>query len=177
MRLKDGGISLPSARATSSAAYAASWALTLKEVARAAGFPSWEDFRAQCPLTHQALLEADTDLRAQEAMSGEFDWLGCFQEPVAKLQGTWGKARSAATRARLLGALEEDDRLALRGAGGTGAGGFVLPAEEDDPAMPDKHFLTSLKLRLRCDVCPQGAVCQHRRADGTVCGVPLDRRG
>ena len=177
MRLKDGGISLPSARATSSAAYAASWALTLKEVARAAGFPSWEDFRAQCPLTHQTLMDADADLRAQGAMSGDFDWLGCFQEPAAKLQGTWGEARSAATRTRLLGVLEEGDRLALRAAGGTGAGGFILPAEEGDPTMPDKHFLTALKLRLRCDVCPQGAVCQHRRPDGTVCGVPLDRRG
>ena len=177
MRLKDGGISLPSARTTSSAAYAASWALTMKEVARAAGFQSWEDFRAQCPLTHQALMEADADLRAQGAISGDFDWLGCFQEPTPKLQGTWGKARSAATRAKLLRELGEDDRLALRGAGGTGAGSFVLPSEEGDPNMPDKHFITSVKLRLRCDVCPQGAVCQHRRQDGTICGAPLDRRG
>ena len=82
-------------------------------------------------------MEADSDLRAQGATSGDFDWLGCFQEPVVKLQGVWGEARSAATRTRLLGVRGEDDRLALRGVGGTGAGGFVLPTEEDDPTMPD----------------------------------------
>ena len=131
----------------------------------------------QCPLKHQALMEADADLRAQEALDGDFDWLGCFQEPAPKLQGRWGKARSAATRTRLLAELGEDDRLALWGAGGTGAGGFVLPSEEDDPAMPDKHFLTGLKLRLRCFVCQPGAACQHRREDGTICGAPLDGYG
>ena len=73
-----------------------------------------------------------------------FDWLGCFQEPVPKLQGWSGEARSAATRRRLFATFGEVDRLTLRGAGGTGAGGIALPSEEGDPAMPDKHYITAL---------------------------------
>ena len=42
--------------------------------------------------------------------------------------------------------------------------------------MPDKHFLTMLRHRLRLDVCLPGAFCKHRAQDGTVCGVPLDSR-
>ena len=67
--------------------------------------------------------------------------------------------------------------MALRGAGGPGAGGFLLPVEEGDPALPDAHFLAALKMRLRCLVCPDGTTCQHRRADGTVCGATLDPKG
>ena len=43
--------------------------------------------------------------------------------------------------------------------------------------IPDKHFLVNLRDRLRMQVCPPGATCQHRRPDGTVCGEPLDSRG
>ena len=43
--------------------------------------------------------------------------------------------------------------------------------------MPDKHFVHNLRDRLRMQVCPPGAPCQHRKPDGTVCGVPLDARG
>ena len=77
-----------------------SWTLVLKEVARAAGFPSWEDFRACCPLTHQPLMEADADLRAQGALDDAFDWSGCLQEPVPKLHGkaSRGEARSATSQ-------------------------------------------------------------------------------
>ena len=53
-----------------------------------------------------------------------------------------------------------------------------VPFEDEQPkAMPDKHFVVSLKDRLRLDVCPSGCVCQHRREDGTSCGAPLDGRG
>ena len=124
MRLKDGGCSLPSARLTAGAAYAASWALVLHEVAAGAGFVTWEDFRARCPLTHQALVQADADLLAQGVKDDHFDWLGAFQRPAPKLQGIWGEARSAAIRTRLLAEVDEDQRLALRGLGGPGAGGF-----------------------------------------------------
>ena len=43
--------------------------------------------------------------------------------------------------------------------------------------MPDGHFQMQLRRRLRQPVCPAGAVCQHRRTDGRICGVPLDARG
>ena len=74
----------------------------------------------------------------------------------------------------LLAELGTDDRVALRSAGGAGAGSFLLPASEDSPSMPDRHFQLSLQLRLRMPVCAAGATCQHRRQDGSVCGEALD---
>ena len=43
--------------------------------------------------------------------------------------------------------------------------------------MPDRHFLTALRLRLRAPVCPAGATCKHRKKDGQLCGEPLDCKG
>ena len=43
--------------------------------------------------------------------------------------------------------------------------------------MPDSHFLVMLRDRLRLPVCPEGAVCQHRKETGEVCGVVLDPPG
>lgn len=44
-------------------------------------------------------------------------------------------------------------------------------------AVPDAHFLVSLRDRLLMPVSPEGATCKHRRPDGRLCGQPLDRRG
>ena len=44
-------------------------------------------------------------------------------------------------------------------------------------AMPAKHFQTMLEDRLRLNMCPAGATCRNHRANGTLCGQPLDRRG
>eukprot|EP00959_Pyramimonas_sp_CCMP1952_P231500 4838743-Pyramimonas_sp.AAC.1 len=114
----------------------------MQDVARGAAFATWEDFRARCPPTFQSLRGAEAALRTRGAMGGDpLEWLDTFQEPQLKLQGQWGKARSSAGRERLLGTLGEDDRLQFRGTGGPGAGGFLLPREEGDQSMPDKHFL------------------------------------
>eukprot|EP00973_Karenia_brevis_P021011 2889494-Karenia_brevis.AAC.1 len=43
--------------------------------------------------------------------------------------------------------------------------------------MPDPHFRLALRRRLRLAVCPAGARCNHRRADGRVCGAELDPDG
>ena len=69
----------------------------------------------------------------------------------------------------------------LRTCGGPGAGGFLeapVQYEDEQPKpMPDQHFVVSLRDRLRLAVCPDGATCQHRREDGSLCGQPLDARG
>ena len=178
LRMVDGGCALPSAKETAPAAYAASWALVMQDVARGAAFVSWEDFRACCPLTVQSLREAEAALQAQGAMGDDpFEWLNTFQEPQPKLQAQWGKARSSAGRERLLGTLGEDDRVQFRGTGGPGAGGFLF-RREGDQSMPEKHFLAAYKKRLSVLVCPPGARCQQKRADiGLPCNKPLDRRG
>jgi hypothetical protein len=43
--------------------------------------------------------------------------------------------------------------------------------------MPDKHFQVVVRDRLGCSVSQPGALCQHRRADGSLCNAPLDCRG
>ena len=53
----------------------------------------------------------------------------------------------------------------------------MLPTQDGMVAMPDEHFRVALCDRLLLPVCQEGARCQHRRRDGTVCGVLLDRRG
>jgi hypothetical protein len=69
----------------------------------------------------------------------------------------------------------------VRSAGGPSAGGFLEPPvlfEDQVPKfMPEQHFLLSLKDRLLLPLCPPGALCQHRRQDGTLCGQVLDSRG
>ena len=65
--------------------------------------------------------------------------------------------------------------------GGPGAGGFLEPPvtfeDEVSKVMPDRHFLVSLRDRLRLSVCPPGATCQHHKEDGSLRGEPLDSRG
>ena len=43
--------------------------------------------------------------------------------------------------------------------------------------MPDKHFEVIVRDRLGLPVSLEGALCQHRRANGTLCNAPLDTRG
>ena len=43
--------------------------------------------------------------------------------------------------------------------------------------MPDQHFTISLRDRLLLPVCPEGARCQHRRPNGSLCNALLDTRG
>ena len=43
--------------------------------------------------------------------------------------------------------------------------------------MPDEHYRVGYRMRLCMDVCPAGAVCQHRRGDGSICGEALDSKG
>ena len=102
-----------------------------------------------------------------------------MERPQPKKQGEWYKRAGGQLRDQLLceGALPEEEQVDLRSAGGVGAGGFFLPDAEGLTPMPDGHFLLALRGRLRLPVCPDGAVCQHRRADGSLCGPPLDRRG
>jgi hypothetical protein len=53
----------------------------------------------------------------------------------------------------------------------------LLPRQTGDPTIPDPHFRMDVKLRLGCRVCPEGALCHHRRRDGTLCNEPLDPHG
>ena len=178
MRLRDGGCAFPSAEATAPRAYMGSWALVLQSVAACVGVTSLESFRARCPHTARTLSLAEGDLRAQGGMGPTpFDWAACLAEPRAKLQGGWGETVSERNRKRLLSTLDTDNSNALRASGGTGAGSWLLPREEGDAPIPDFHYLVNLRTRLRAAVYAPGALCQHTKEDGSLCGELLDSKG
>ena len=181
LRLQDGGEAFPAAALVAPAAFLGSWAQVFQDVARVLGVASVEGFRSRCPDIFLAFQAAEAALRAQGALEdAPLDWGAWLGSPAAKRQGAWSKARSAASRAHLLATLDEDGRLALRGTGGPGAGSWLLPRQEGDAAIPDDHYRVSLRMRLHMDICtpwPAGAVCQHRRADGSICGAVLDSQG
>ena len=182
MRLADGGLGFSSAEQTAVAAFLGSWALTLKSVVECLGVSSWAGFCGRCgPLARQ-LVEAEGKL-IQDAGGAlrPVDWVSLLDEPRGKLQSFWSAKLREHRKEALLRGLPEDERVDLRSAGGPGAGGFLEPPilfEDELPrAMPEKHFVVALRDRLRLSVCPPGAVCQHRKEDGTLCGEPLDGRG
>ena len=175
LRLRDGGCAFPSARNTAAAAFLGSSALALHSVAQLLGATSLEEFRSRCPLTTAALKQAEDEARTLGGLDDvPFDWAACLAEPKPKVQGEMCRKASTILRKRLLERSGEDQKLTLRGAGGPGAGSFLLPRQEGDPTMPHKHPQTAVKLRLCCQVCPDGARCQHRRKEGALCNEPLD---
>ena len=109
------------------------------------------------------------------------DWVGLLARPKGKLQSFWSAKLHERRKDALVAELPLDDKVDLRSFGGPGAGGFLeapVSFEDDLPKpMPDQHFVTMLRDRLRLPVCPEGATCQHRREDGSLCGQVLDARG
>ena len=83
-------------------------------------------------------------------------WVNLLSEPRSKLQGLWSSKLRQRLKDRLLRDLSPDDQVDLRTAGGPGAGGFLeAPVLWEDVVpknMPEKHFLTMLRDRLRLDV-------------------------
>ena len=72
------------------------------------------------------------------------------------------------------------DRADIRSAGGSGAGLFLLPPEEESHVMSDAHLAAALRRRLRfpsaaCRVAPTvPSHCNHRPRTGGICGAQLD---
>ena len=182
LRLADGGLGFSSAEVATEAAFLASWALTLKEVTDCLGVSSWEGFQSACPPIARSIAEAEAKLlRLAGGNIQPVSWVGLLSEPRGKLQGFWSGKLREQLRGQLLLRLSLDDQVDLRSSGGSGAGGFleqsVLWEDNEPKTMPDQHFLVMLRDRLRLQVCPPGATCQHRAEDGQVCGELLDGRG
>jgi hypothetical protein len=178
LRLKDGGAGLNSAAKRAPSAYCGSWALTLASVAAVVGAQSFEGFCSQCPGVCAELERADHDLRTAGGNKGKpLDWVSCFANAQQKRQGAWSRDATTQARDALLASLPEDERVVVREHGGTGAGSYLLPPNEDTPPVPDAHFRLVTRRRLRLHVCPPGARCHNRRRDGRVCGAPLDPDG
>ena len=180
--MADGGLGFGSAALAVETAYLGSWAMSLKEVAASLGVSSWEGFRGRCGPVASSLAQAEARMLRESGGSIQpVDWVGLLGEPKSKLQGFWSAKLRARRKENVLGSLSQDDQVDLRSAGGPGAGGFLEPPvlfEGCQPkSMPDENFQVMLRDCLRLPVCPPGATCQHRRADGSLCGEPLDARG
>jgi hypothetical protein len=179
LRLSDGGCAYGGLCWKAEAAFLGSWGLLLKEIAGSVGATSVEGFRSRCPTVWADIGRAEEALRLCGGNGGEpLDWIRLFGEPVAKLQGTWAKEISHSRRESILRSMPDDEDAAdARSHGGPGAGSFLLPSCEECTAMPDQHFKISLRDRLLLPVCQEGARCQHRRPNGSLCNALLDSRG
>ena len=137
-----------------------------------------EGMRARCPTLAEDLARAEGEFRRAGGNNGrQLDWDRWLGGPSLKLQGSWSRELSSARREALLQAMTEEDAADARSHGGPGAGSFLLPTADGVQVMPDTHFLVALRDRLLLPVCPHGALCQHRRRDGRLCGAVLDGRG
>ena len=82
--------------------------------------------------------------------------------------------------AELLASVSTAARADIRSAGGSGAGLFLLPPEEESHVMSDAHLAAALRRRLRfpsaaCRVAPTvPSHCKHRPRTGGICGAQLD---
>ena len=121
---------------------------------------------------------AETTLRTQGGNRGRaLPWEDYLAEPTEKLQASFAAEISETLKESLFNGLGDEDAADLHSNGGTGAGGFPLPLAEGVMALPDDHYILSLRDRLLLPVCPEGACCKHaRRNDGRICCAPLDTK-
>ena len=179
MRTKDGGFAFAGLQRTTSFAYLGSWFLCLKHVASKLGAHSWATFSAKCPSVADQMHKASAKAVEHGAVSRPVDWLTPLEACMPKMQSRLADGAAKAQRDKLLASLSDWDVADVRSHGGPGAGAFLLPPPPDSSAkpLPDMHFRVNVRDRLLLSLCPDGSTCKHRRADGTLCGAPLDRRG
>jgi len=181
LRFADGGLAYGGARARSSSAFLASWALCLHQVAELLGASSMDGLSASCPNVCTAWRAAEADLRARGGSGGRaLLWHSFLEEAAPKLQGVWSQQVRECAKDQLLTTLSDEAAADVQSNGGAGAGGFAQLGSDSEcvPCMPQAHFVVTLRDRLLLPLSPEGARCQHRRSDtGLLCGALLDRRG
>ena len=173
---KQGGLALPTVAGRQAPAYLGAWAAHAQTVAGAMGFTTADAFLVAAAPAAQHCAEAQRQLQ-QRGVQVEVNWEVWVGTPAKGVQRSLHRQTQEAQGAALLEAAQEEDEADIRSAGGVGQAFAVAPVPE--AAMGDAHFRTSVRRRLRI-AWPAGRAatcCQHRRADGTVCGHPLDPRG
>ena len=180
MRCKDGGLAFAGLPRTRPLAFLGSWFLCFKHVASTLHVSSWATFSAKRPSAAEQMQRASQKAVDLSALSGrQVNWLTALEKAVPKMQSRLADQAAASQRKELLASLSHGDACDVRERGGPGAGAFLQPPPPDTSCrpLPDMHFRTCLRDRLLYSVCPENATCKHRRADGVLCGAPLDSRG
>jgi hypothetical protein len=175
LRFADGGLAFGGARARSSSAFLASWALCLRQVAQLLGASSMDGLSASCPNVCTAWRAAEADLRARGGSGGRaLLWHSFLEEATPKLQGVWSQQVRECAKDQLLTTLSDEAAADVQSNGGTGAGGFAQLGSDSEcvPCMPQAHFVVTLRDRLLLPLSPEGARCQHCRSDtGLLCAL------
>ena len=171
----DGGMGFQSVERLSPIAYAASWHAAMPKILARLGVASSSALTTLSPWAASCLPAATLVLRS--ALGDHSINIG--DEGVEASQHVLAQAPNDAAARALRDEVSVDLRAAaaLRSSGGRGAGGWT-----NAPTIPNQHmaqaqytiaFLTRLHLPLpHC-----AGQCQHRRADGTLCGKDLDAYG
>ena len=160
------------------AAFLGSWEQCLAEVATASRLETMAGIEEAAPITLQTLRRAEVMLRQQGAET-KVDWEQCLARPKDKRQKAWTKEVHAASHARLMAQLEEEDQVEVRTVGGKGAGASLTVALDEEQQLPDAHFKAAIRRRLRIKPCGLSTTCRHKYS-GTVdrlCGQALDAQG
>ena len=176
--VREGGVGLGSAEARRAAAFIGSWELCFSEVAAACGSETAAGLWESAPRTEQELATAQGVLRTQGVLSSP-DWERRLGTPGRRRQKHWVQEVQAVLKDRLLEGLDEQERVEVRTAGGTGSAGFLEAATSEDQEIPDAHFRRALRRRLRIRPQDGGGFCKrcYKGSGGGPCGQALDPRG
>ena len=175
LRLSDGGWGFQSAELTSPSASAASWHHCMQPVLARLGLPSVTALEASSPWAAACVPPAAAILGATVD-----DGMATLGDPtVHASQHSMASAALAAGAQSVLEAAAADlaAGAALRSSGGPGAGAWMLPPTEAAHRLSDQQFTIALCTRSHHDVPTGTGFCQHRRANGTICGEALDAKG
>ena len=164
---RDGGCGLQSAELSAKPAHWASWWAAGPRVAERLGAAGVAELRGQVGEMDLAFRALEAE--AREAGVAKASWT---QKELSRVRVT----KAAAHLRNQIGHFSTH-RVALDSASGTGAGGFLLLPGLCEPCVDDELFRISARVRLHAAVCEEGAACQHKRSDGTICGEALDPHG
>ena len=175
--LRLGGRGLRSQARLAPAAWAASWAQSLREVLARTGLESLANLDAcELPLAaacRATVAELPASLRPAvgDDDADPLDWRHLAQEPRKKLQKVLSKRLDEKTFADLLRTLGAEDRARLRSCAGPLASAWQVaaPAAPSEP-LDGGDYRTTARSLLGQDVASDSATCSNRARTGARAG-------
>ena len=166
---------MQSARLTATSAWFASWAACLPTVLEDLGFPDGAALAQAVPGLAAAL--ADTREELRQAGASPPDLLAPAVAATRCSQRELARQCQARASNNFLHSQDSAARALLRSGGGPGAAAWLQAPSEPKEALDDQSWQCAFQLRAGLPVCEPGQTCRHKRADGQLCGAPLDQYG
>ena len=182
--MKLGGAGVQWAGTRRHAAFWAGWTALAPDVRKDLGLETLADLLEKTPATATQLQAARDGLAQQGAPAAEGAALSDALGTHAR-QRTFLNVVQKKTHAALKQHLTTEGKAWLEGAGGPGAGAFLLYPEDANCSMEDELWSTALRQRLglaraeyREQDYPRAATtCKNKKTTGVTCGKDLDRDG